>query len=89
MPNLLYDMTEALHDTITRLRIGNIKHEIHRFESGCVMIDVWKDDKFYCLQFEDCKLGLSLVPKDTDFGTIPDKWYNNLSEFKTDLETIL
>lgn len=53
------------------------------------MIDIWKDNDFYCLQFEDYKVGLSLVSKDEDFSTIPDKWYSNMEEFKPDFEVIL
>jgi hypothetical protein len=80
---------EVLNYTITQLKIRNIKHELHRFESGYVMVDIWKDNKFYCIQFEDCKVGLSLVTEDIDLSTIPDKWYSNLVEFKTDFEKIL
>ena len=53
------------------------------------MVDIWKEDKFYCLQLEGYKVGLSLVTEDIDLSTIPDKWYTNLVEFKTDFEAIL
>ena len=82
-------LNEVLNYTINQLTTLNIRHEIHRFDSGCVMIDIWKGSEFYCLQFEEDKVGLSFVTKNIDFSTIPDKWYTDLVEFKTELEKIL
>lgn len=82
-------LNEVLNYTISQLIVHNTKHEIHRFDSGCVMIDIWKEDKFYCFQFEESKVGLSLVTENIGLSNIPDKWYTNLAEFKTELETIL
>ncbi len=82
-------LNEVLNYTINQLTALNIRHEIHKFDSGCIMVDIWKEDKFYCLQLEDYKAGLSLVTEDIDLSTIPDKWYTNLVEFKTDFEAIL
>ncbi|MFT3935794.1 MAG: hypothetical protein QM726_19355 [Chitinophagaceae bacterium] len=82
-------LNDVLDYTIDQLTTQNIKHQIHRFDSGCVMIDIWKGRKFYCVQFEKDKLGLSLVTELIDFSTIPDKWYTNFGEFKEDLEQIL
>ena len=80
---------EVLNYTIDHLTTRNIRHQVHRFDSGCVMLDIWTEDEFYCVQFEENKIGLSLVTEDIDFSTIPDKWYWDPGEFKTDLETIL
>ena len=77
-------LNEFLTYTINQLTARNIRHEIHRFDSGCVMVDIWKEVQFYCLQLEDDKVGLSLVTEDIDLSTIPDKWYTNVVEFKTD-----
>ena len=82
-------LNEVLNYTINQLATHNIRHEIRRFKSGCAMVDIWKENDFYCLQFEDRKVGLSLVTEEIDFSTIPDKWYTNLAEFKTDFEAIL
>jgi hypothetical protein len=82
-------LNEVLNYTVDRLTSYNIRHEIHSFDSGCIMVDIWKGHEFYCLQFEEYKVGLSLVKKDIDFSTIPDKWYTNLVEFRTDFEMIL
>lgn len=67
-------LNEVLNYTVDRLMSYSIRHEIHRFDSGCVMVDIWKGHEFYCLQIEENKVGLSLVTKDIDFSTIPDKW---------------
>ncbi len=82
-------LNEVLNYTITQLTTHNIRHEIHRFNSECVMVDIWKGNEFYCLQFEEYKVGLSLVTKDIDFSTIPDRWYTNQIEFETEFEMIL
>ena len=82
-------LNDVLTYTINQLSTHNIRHEIHRFDSGCMIIDIWKGNAFYCLQFEDYKVGLSLVTKNIDFSTIPDKWYSNIAEFKPDFEAIL
>lgn len=80
---------EVLNYTINQLMDYKIRHEIHRFDSGCVMIDIWIRNELYSLQFEENKVGCSLVTRDTDFSTIPDKWYKNFEEFKIQLEGIL
>ena len=82
-------LNDALTYTINQLTTLNIRHEIHRFDSGCVMIDIWQGNKFYCLQFEEEKVGFSVVTKDIDFSTIPDKWCTNLVELNTELKSIL
>jgi hypothetical protein len=82
-------MNKALAYTINKLTSQNIKHEVHRFASGCAMIDIWVGSKFYCLQFVEYKVGISRVTEDTAFDSNPDKWFTNQIEFKTQLEKIL
>ncbi len=81
-------MYKVLEYVSNRLGQKELKHEIHKFDSGAVMIDIWKDNQFYVVQIEDKKIGFSLVTKDTGFDTIPDKSYNDIEEFSVDFEKI-
>lgn len=81
-------MDKVLEYVSSRLGEEGLKHEIHQFDSGAVMIDIWKEDLFYVVQIEDKTIGLSLVTKDTGFDTIPDKSYNDIEKFSLDFEKI-
>ena len=71
------------------LEKSNIRHEVHSFDSGFRMIDIWTDNKFYCIQIESDLVGISLVTDEIDFSTIPDKSFQNVDEFKYELERVL
>ena len=47
-----------------------IRHEIHSFDSGAFMVDVWINKDFYCIQLDENKFGISKVTEDIDFSTI-------------------
>jgi hypothetical protein len=68
---------------------NNIRYEIHSFDSGCKMIDIWCQDKFYVVQLEPGLIGLSLVTDKTGFGTIPDTVYKEVEQFKVDFEKVV
>jgi hypothetical protein len=57
------------------------KIEVHSFDSGAYMIDVWVDESFYCLQLYDQKFGYSKIEGDIDFSTIPDHLFDTFNEF--------
>ena len=78
----------VLEKIASRLSQANLKHEIHQFDSGCVMVDIWKDELFYVIQIEPEMIGLSLVDDNTGFDTVPDKAYKDWDDFKTDFEKI-
>ena len=64
---------------------NNLKHEIHEFDSGCKMIDLWINDEFYCLEFHDDYLGISNISENNeDFGSLrfPDEEYQVFQSFK-------
>lgn len=47
------------------------------------------DEKFYVIQFDGGKIGLSLITEETGlFDIIPDKLFEVASEFKTEFEKI-
>ena len=82
-------MDNVLQYVSSRLRDEGVRHEIHTFDSGAAMVDIWKDDLFYVVQIEDKVIGLSLVTEDTGFGLVPDKSYDTLEKFNIDFEKIL
>jgi hypothetical protein len=69
-------MEKVLDYVLRRLKEEKLRHEIHKFDSGAVIIDIWKGDLFYVVQIDGQRIGLSLVTQDTGFDTIPDKSYD-------------
>ena len=68
----------------------NIKHEVHHFDSGATMVDVWIENRFYCIQIDNHSIGLSLItPENPGFDTIPDAVFKNYDLFKSKLEAIV
>ncbi len=80
---------QVIEYTIPILEKLNIRHEIHRFDSGAIMIDIWVAEKFYCVQLFENFIGLSLVTEDSGFNTIPDISYESMSLFKIDFEKLI
>ncbi len=76
-------MIEDISDyTISYLKSKGIKHEIHEFPSGCIMIDIWFDDEFYVVQIEKSFAGFSHVTTEADgFSIIPDFRFTDLGTF--------
>ncbi len=66
-----------------------IKHEIHSFDSGAFMVDIWINNDFYCIQLFENKFGISQVTEEIDFSTIPDKTFNEWESFKTELKKVI
>jgi hypothetical protein len=81
-------MSKILEYISSRLEQKELRHEIHQFESGAVMIDIWKDGSFYVVEIDGKRIGLSLVTADTGFNTMPDKTYDSLEKFRVDFEKI-
>lgn len=71
-------------DKLTQL---NAKHEVHSFDSGAVMVDIWIDNKFYVIQIDNGIIGLSVVTeKTTPFDIIPDQSFKDEVAFKKALD---
>ena len=82
-------MKKLLPDIIKRLDIAKVKYEVHNFDSGAVMVDVFINDKFYVIQIYCDEIGLSIITEDTmPFDIIPDKSYKSVNEFNIDFEKI-
>lgn len=84
----LKKMDGVLEHVSNRLKQEGLRHEIHKFDSGAVMVDIWKDDLFYVVQIHDKTIGLSLVTADTGFDATPDKSFTELNKFFAAFETI-
>lgn len=67
-----YALTYAA--VVELLNQAAIKHESHSFASGAVMLDIWFNDRFYVMQFEEGIVGISEVTEDNPgFSTTPDE----------------
>ena len=74
----------------TKLDQLKLKYEVHDFDSGAVMVDIYIEDKFYVIQIDGEEIGLSLNTEDTMlFDIIPDKTFKDADLFKTEFEKIL
>jgi hypothetical protein len=83
-------MTYLLPYVIDNLERLKLRHEIHRFDSGAIMVDIWINDNFHVIQMDDKSVGLSLITEDTTpFDIIPDISFLNEAEFKREFEKIL
>lgn len=81
-------MKEILERIVNLLSEKDLKHEIHKFDSGCFMIDIWKDDLVYVIQIEPEIIGISLIDENVGFYTRPDKSYKDWDDFKIEFEKI-
>ena len=79
---------KVLEYVSNRLKQEELRHEIHTFDSGAVMIDIWKDDEFYVVQIEGILVGLSLVTEDTGFSVVPDQSFVDFEKFREEFEKI-
>jgi hypothetical protein len=77
-------------DTINELLKLSVKHSVHDFASGVIMLDIWCNGNFYVVQFEKDFIGLSQINDDfVGFGTVPQEKFFNLTDFKMKLHSIL
>ncbi len=75
---------------IEQLDVLDVRYEVHHFDSGAVMIDIFIEDELYVIQIFESELGLSLVTEETGlFDIIPDKSYISIEEFKNDFENTI
>jgi len=82
-------VTHLLLYIIENVKEYNLKHEIHRFDSGAIMVDIWINDTFYVIQIDKETVGLNLVTKDTTpFDIIPDVSFSDEIQFKKEFAKI-
>lgn len=81
-------MNDIFERIVNLLREMDLKHEIHQFDSGCFMIDIWKGHLVYVIQIEPEIIGLSLMDENVGFDTRPDKSYKDWDDFKIEFDKI-
>ena len=82
-------MKRLLPDIINKLDLAKVKYEIHNFDSGAIMVDIFINDKFYVIQIYGEEIGLSLNTEETRwFDIIPDKSFKDPNEFMAAFEKI-
>jgi|GEM_PF-1723584 len=82
-------MKKLLPYIIDTLKEYNVKHEVHSFDSGAIMVDIWIDNNFYVIQIDGETIGLSLITKETTpFDIIPDLTFREETLFKNAFDNI-
>ncbi|MFZ4796383.1 MAG: hypothetical protein ACOYMA_02750 [Bacteroidia bacterium] len=82
-------MKKLLPDFINKLNHENLKYEVHHFDSGAVMVEIYIKEKFYVIQIYGNEIGLSLIYEDISwFDVIPDKSFKDAQEFQKAFEEI-
>ena len=83
-------MTKLLPFIVTTLKNANLKYEVHTFDSGAIMVDIWINNRFYVIQIEDDTLGLSENTEETTpFDIIPDHSFKEANAFLHAFSNIL
>ena len=60
---------------IYQLKERSLRYELHQFDSGAVMIDVWRSGEFYKVQMSDAGFGWTKITKNVGFCSLPDSGY--------------
>lgn len=82
-------MKKLVPDIINKLNIENVKYDVHQFDSGAVMVDIYIKDKFYVIQIFENEIGLSLNTEDTGwFDVFPNRSFKDKLEFQKAFEEI-
>lgn len=83
-------MVPILPYILDQLKALNLKHVVHSFPSGAIMVDFWIDQSFYVIQIEDELIGISEVTEETTpFDIVPDSAFKSPDDFKMAFEEIL
>lgn len=82
-------MKKLLPYIVDTIKQSNTKYEIHSFDSGAVMVDIWINNDCYVVQIDGNTIGLSLVTEETGlFDIIPDESFKDEISFKVAFEKI-
>lgn len=82
-------MKKLLPEIIKKLDLAKVKYEVHNFDSGAIMVDIFINDRFYVIQIYGDEIGLSLNTEETGwFDIIPDQSFKDPSGFKVEFEKI-
>jgi hypothetical protein len=79
--------SNSVVELLTRL---SVKHTVHEFPSGAIMLDIWYQDYFYVLQFEDRFVGFSeITDENPGFDTIPDEKFYHEPALLAKIQSVL
>lgn len=79
--------SSSVVELLTRL---SVKHTVHDFPSGAIMLDIWYQDHFYVLQFEDQFVGFSeITDENPGFDTIPDEKFYHEPALLAKIQSVL
>jgi hypothetical protein len=82
-------MKDLLPYIVNRCVASKTRHEVHLFDSGTVMIDIWLRNDFYVIQIDGETIGLSLIDKNAPpFDLIPDRIFKERDKFIATFEEI-
>ena len=82
-------MKKLLPYIVDTIKKSKVRHEIHSFDSGAVMVDIWIGNQFHVIQIDGDIVGLSLVTEaTTPFDIIPDQSFKDVNAFKNAFEKI-
>ena len=82
-------MKDMLPYITARIEQAKAQYEVHSFNSGAVMIDIFIDDRFYVIQINGDEIGLSQNTEDTiPFDTRPDRSFRDVAAFKREFEKV-
>lgn len=74
---------------VDRAEKAEAKYEVHSFDSGTVMIDIWVDNRIYVVQIDGDTIGLSLNTEETMlFDIIPNNLFKDVNTFINEFEKI-
>ena len=86
----MYIKKEILSYVLEVVTDQKLKHEVHKFPSGSVIIDIWKGEEFFCIQIGNKSVGISkITEEEPSFTTIPDKSFSDFKLFKNEFESLI
>lgn len=83
------DIREHLNTLIRILYKHKFNFEIHEFDSGAAIMDVWIKSDFYCIQMSENKFGWTKITEESGFSSIPASGYMKWIEFKNQFDEII
>lgn len=81
-------MKELLPYIVDIIEKSKVKYEVHSFDSGAVMVDIWVDSGLYVIQIEDTIVLSLVIEETTPFDIIPDQSFEDIDTFKRSFESI-
>jgi len=88
--SMMYNKEELYNCIVEELIKRSIKYEVHSFDSGTFMIDIWHRNSFYVIQVEEASVGLSEIQgENVAFDLVPDIVFHDNELFFTKLKEVL